>query len=641
MADQCIVCLEPLEVEANANPAPLAPAEQQVLKDYHQRHATEDADALAKSNQESGSAEASHENVAKIEVCGHMLHDGCLREWTEKANSCPICRQTFHTVIVYDRVGGKQLSTRKVEDKKQAPVVPEYDPREWMEELADQADFPGRHCPVCNSAGDEEVLLLCDGCDAAYHTHCIDLDEVPRGPWFCMECEHALGPDVLQPIDNIPSRDGGFHGRSYYFPRTQASMRRARQRARSDEWQGAWGRITGRVWDALELDLDYEEEEDSSVFEGLQRSRQLREREREEHERWQQRLNIAARLGARDAFLNNISRRVERPQADQPTREERLAWGALEKARDMESRKRKSRSATAEPSEEPHHEPERKLKRPRTRRLPPTTNGESSSAAAREAGPSDRQSRQNQQQGGASTSTSSEAPDAPPSFLSSLLREVEMSTPSDEETLIQMFGPIPGVNDAPSPAHSHGATTPPPNRAGSPVMTLSSHIAPVYASPSYTPARGLSLDTAESSRSSSPKRTTGRREAQPSPDNSDSEHRGRGPRQPLRHGPLELRQPQAGRGHNGDAARPHNTSPARSSLPLELKESISKIVRGALKPHWHSRRLTAEQYEAINRDISRKIYEEVKEPEISEDMQQAWERMATQEVARAVASLKA
>lgn len=107
MADQCIVCLEPLEVEPSANPAPLAPAEQQVLKDYHQRHATEDADALTRSKQENGSTDANHENVAKIEVCGHMLHDACLREWTEKANSCPICRQTFHSVIVYDRVGGK------------------------------------------------------------------------------------------------------------------------------------------------------------------------------------------------------------------------------------------------------------------------------------------------------------------------------------------------------------------------------------------------------------------------------------------------------------------------------------------------------------------------------------------------------
>ncbi|KAK4146273.1 uncharacterized protein C8A04DRAFT_9831 [Dichotomopilus funicola] len=745
MADQCIVCLEPLDVEASALPTPLAPAEQQQQQQQqhpehqqqqeqqpqqppqsptvkHEHLAIADAETLA-GKQALGDANNglvhgdNHEDVAKIDVCGHMLHDSCLREWTEKANSCPICRQAFHNVTVYDKIGGKTLSTRKVEDKRQAPVVPEYDPREWMEEFTEQADVPGRRCPVCNSSGDEETLLLCDGCDAAYHTYCVELDEVPRGPWFCMECEHALGPDIMQPVDNVPSRDGGFMSRGYYFPRTQASMRRARQRARSDEWQGAWGRITGRVWDALELDLDYQDEEDSAVFEGLQRSRQLRERERDEHQRWQQRLNIAARLGARDVFLNNIPRWVnqQQPQPNPPSREERLAWGALEKAREMESRKRKSRSATAEPSEEPHHEPERKLKRPRTRRLLPQ-NGESSSSAARDSALSSststsrqqqqqphphhqQQQNQHQPQNGSSSRTA----EAPPSFLSSLLKEVEMSTPSDEDSLVQMFGPIPGVNDAPSPAHSHGSTTPPPpNRATSPVMTLSSHIAPIYASPSYTPTRGLSLDTAEESRSSSPQRGRprgpSRDTAQSSPDNSDSEHHHRGRRQRPqqqqrprpsaasaaataainRHGPLEIRQPQPQRAPGGilssstsrSRSRPQSTSPTRNhanpnpnpnphphphphshALPLEMKESISKIVRGALKPHWHSKQLTAEQYETINRDISRKIYEEVKAREparndavgeaVDENVQKGWERLATREVARAVASLKA
>ncbi len=565
-------------------------------------------------------------------------------------------------------------------------MVPEYDPREWMEDAAaEQAD--SRPCPVCNSADHEEVLLLCDGCNANYHTHCIDLDSVPRGPWFCMECEHALGPDVVQPVDNVPSRDGGFHSRTYYFPRTQASMRRARQRARSDNWQGAWGRITGRVWDALELDLDYEDEDDSTVFEGLQRSRQLREREREEHERWQQRLNIASRLGARDVFLANMGRRIERPQPTPQTREERIAWGDLDKARDIESRKRKSRSATAEPNEEQHHEPERKLKRPRTRRLPPHTshNGESSSSAAQAPAPAARpeqqqQPPQNQQAQRQSGSAASPSAEAPPSFLSSLLKEVEMSAGTDEETLRQLFGPIPSVNDAPSPARSpaqsHGSITPPPNRSSSPVMTLSSHIAPIYAAPSYLPTRGLSLETVEELRSP-PAHKPGPSREQSSPENSDSEHRGRRrpppQQQANQHGLLELRQPQPQRGGRPRVLpRSHDTSPARhsntttntttnaspnttnsasspnnhapnSALTLEMKESISKIVRGALKPHWRSKTLTAEQYEAINRDISRKIYEEVRGPvvEVSEDVQSGWERLAVREVARAVAGLRA
>ncbi len=132
MADQCIVCLEPLDVEASTTPTPpagdgAAPAAQ-LLKDAHDQLAIEDADALAGANHEhhkilehhetNGTASKHdnheiHENVARIEVCGHMLHDSCLREWTDKANSCPICRQTFHAVAVYDKVGGTFLPPRQ------------------------------------------------------------------------------------------------------------------------------------------------------------------------------------------------------------------------------------------------------------------------------------------------------------------------------------------------------------------------------------------------------------------------------------------------------------------------------------------------------------------------------------------------
>lgn len=108
MADQCIVCLEPLDVEANTTP--LSPAVQELvreLKAQHERLAVEDPDALAKINQTHASAPVNHEHVATISACGHTLHDNCLREWSEKANSCPICRQTFHLVTVYEKVGGE------------------------------------------------------------------------------------------------------------------------------------------------------------------------------------------------------------------------------------------------------------------------------------------------------------------------------------------------------------------------------------------------------------------------------------------------------------------------------------------------------------------------------------------------------
>lgn len=111
MADQCIVCLEPLAVEdGTATATPPAPADQQLLnelEDHHKRLAIEDPDGFAKLNKNDETVAINNDHVAEISACGHMLHDACLREWTEKANSCPICRQTFNVVTVREKVGGE------------------------------------------------------------------------------------------------------------------------------------------------------------------------------------------------------------------------------------------------------------------------------------------------------------------------------------------------------------------------------------------------------------------------------------------------------------------------------------------------------------------------------------------------------
>uniref|UniRef100_A0A3Q0S285 [histone H3]-trimethyl-L-lysine(4) demethylase n=1 Tax=Amphilophus citrinellus TaxID=61819 RepID=A0A3Q0S285_AMPCI len=45
-------------------------------------------------------------------------------------------------------------------------------------------------CLVCGSGGDEDRLLLCDGCDDSYHTFCLipPLNDVPKGDWRCPRC---------------------------------------------------------------------------------------------------------------------------------------------------------------------------------------------------------------------------------------------------------------------------------------------------------------------------------------------------------------------------------------------------------------------------------------------------------------------
>lgn len=683
MADQCIVCLENLDAalsateDATSGDAAVGQGggEKSLAVDEPSSNLGGSSTTTAASNalEPTPGPHNTNGNVAVINACGHSLHNSCLQAWAAKANSCPICRHSFHLVDVYDRVGGtcapvpsprhqnpkrrfpclgfpehpreqKQnadepllclflgnlLKSYRVEDKKQ---VAEFDPRVWLNENPDEEDEEETTpCPVCTSAGDEDVLLLCDGCDASYHTYCIGLDDIPDGSWFCMECAPTLGDFE----DARPPRRSNSRRRNDFFPRTRATMRRARRRARSDEWQGAWGEITGRVFDALEIDLDsHDGDEDLAEY---RRSRQLRERERREYERWQQRMSIAARQGARAVFTGSLpatiraSSHTQQPVATPETPEVQRAWATLERAREHNGegssshRKRKSRSLTASPVE-PAPEPERKLKRPRTRRI--GVAGEASSSRPDGQGPGRAVAPADHTTNGSGSASNARSPrpvEEVPSFLSSLLREVEQSNPSDDEAIRSLFGDNRGPADASSPgsptasAYSSpraNSLTPPPQqqtwstRPTSPTLSLSSHIEPIYPRANYLPHR-------------------------PAAETSDSESRS--PNQ----GGSELRQPRPRRSQAVKLPRSPGSSPTRPHLPLEMKESISKLVRSALSPHWKSNKLTVDQYSNINRDVSRKIYEEITDPcNVDEDSRRAWETKANQEVARAVLALQA
>ena len=45
-------------------------------------------------------------------------------------------------------------------------------------------------CMSCGTDDNADQLLLCDGCDDAWHYECLEdpLDNVPKGKWFCPAC---------------------------------------------------------------------------------------------------------------------------------------------------------------------------------------------------------------------------------------------------------------------------------------------------------------------------------------------------------------------------------------------------------------------------------------------------------------------
>lgn len=106
--------------------------------------------------------------------------------------------QTVEHADVYHFERETGLFTGAVDDVSPAPEAPEPDD-----------DEP---CAACGSADDPDRLLLCDECDAAYHTSCLDppLDSSPPGDWFCPKCavRPAMGT-VWLPLQDVDHRNGG------------------------------------------------------------------------------------------------------------------------------------------------------------------------------------------------------------------------------------------------------------------------------------------------------------------------------------------------------------------------------------------------------------------------------------------------
>lgn len=490
-------------------------------------------------------------------------------------------------------IDGPTISTYAVQDKRQEA---EFDPSAFIEE--DLLDEPEDPCMLCGQYNDSFEIMYCDGCDRAAHVFCAGTGDFPE-VWYCSECLQALD-------DNETVAPGRTSRRTRRAQTTAAQGEPRRTGGRRSRRPDAWARVWQSVWDRLNFDLDFPFDEESTTH--IPRTAA----QRRELNVWQQRLQVASRQGAANRFRHVASSVLQPPAPAPESQEELRAWNAFDKARDQYEEqtasrtpnRRKRQSETASPASPRGQEvtEERKLKRPRTRRNLAATdannNGGEASSSSR-----------------ATAQRSAEAP----SFLNSLLQEVERQPlPSDhaspDATLTDgqlsppmsspIMSPIPSNNPTPRAA----SLTPPPfsiTRASSP-MPLTSIVRPAI-SPITRPISYSPFSPAEPSRDP----------------NQDSAHRGRS------------NVPQA----------PLNSSPQSPSgrLSYSTKNELQRMVKNALGPRYRDQEITKDQYTDINRDISHMLYDHVEDAKGLADQaaRDKLQEMANVEVEKAIEAIRA
>jgi hypothetical protein len=502
-------------------------------------------------------------------------------------------------------------------------------------------------CQICFKSPGEDDTLYCDGCSVACHTACLGLEDYTGDDWLCALCseQQALEPTISEATPLRRPRALG----------AQGSQRRARARGgrrRNANPNREWERVWQTVWDRLNIDLDYPDDDtDTAAYHRYERRRRS---ERREFENWNRRFRAAERQGGQNRFretapvlLHGRNRLSESSSSKAPTKDESKAWEALDKAtgktEDNTSRKRK-RPATASPVEpEAAEEPPRKLKKPGLRRAREAqveaqqtetqgTRFDGIDALVQQAG-----GRPNVNCGISRKSSlpSTVADVTPrsennvvqtpaPSFLQSLLKEVETSANTDDGASkfrasslstpgltipTDHYSPAfsspegsPTSSNFPSPQAISG--TPPPQfrpRPQSPTP-LASAIEPIFPEPEFSPSRQSRHKNARS-----------------------THHQSR----------------------NGSPTRSNDVSPSRTIANTRPKPSkpmadIQSMVRDTLRPYWKKGKLTKEGYSNINRSVCEMLYDKVDDLQaLDSAAKQKWEDFVFEEVNKAISLLKA
>jgi len=130
---------------------------------------------------------------ADVRICRQLPPPGSVSE-----DGCVVVKSASERAAELAKEAAANAAARKeaVAKMHQAKValLRQQEQLAWLNEVK---------CEVCGSKEGEADLLLCGtedgkrGCGCGYHLHCIQLDQIPEGDWFCPKCV-ASGVGVAQ-----------------------------------------------------------------------------------------------------------------------------------------------------------------------------------------------------------------------------------------------------------------------------------------------------------------------------------------------------------------------------------------------------------------------------------------------------------
>jgi hypothetical protein len=117
------------------------------------------------------------QETATTDACDHFFCTGCLEEWSERTNTCPVDRRMFNAILVTACPGGEIIRT----------IPPRLRGRK------NEYDFSLRDvifCEVCGDRDRQDRMISCCGCHVRHHLECLTppLDTMPLEEWFCPVC---------------------------------------------------------------------------------------------------------------------------------------------------------------------------------------------------------------------------------------------------------------------------------------------------------------------------------------------------------------------------------------------------------------------------------------------------------------------